>query len=145
MWRLFYNVKTDQLPHTHFDNPRDIWTNLEKIHCTHGFVTHLLLQQCFLCMTKDAAKPMIHWIVAVKQVAYQLTKISGNAPMKTLLLSPLGLPTLHDKFRCHHSLCSLPLSSGSLAWLHPLSCRGNIAATTNVSTKPWGAVLSSPG
>ena len=30
-------------------------------------------------MTKDAAKPMSHWIVAVKEVTYQLTKISATA------------------------------------------------------------------
>jgi len=79
---IILHVETEQLPHTCFEDPRDIWTSLEKIHCTCGFVTCLLLQQHFLSMMKDAAKPMSPWIAAVKQVTYQLTEISATATNK---------------------------------------------------------------
>jgi len=41
---IILHIETNQLPHTHFDDPRDIWDNLEKIHHTRGFVTCLSLQ-----------------------------------------------------------------------------------------------------
>src|SRR5882672_4533555 len=45
---IILHVETDQLPHTRFDDPRDIWTNLEKIHRARGFATRLSLRRRFL-------------------------------------------------------------------------------------------------
>src|SRR5882672_4314874 len=56
--KIILHVETNQLLHTHFNDPKDIWDNLEKIHHARGFATHLSLQQCFLSMTKDANKLM---------------------------------------------------------------------------------------
>jgi len=58
---IILHVETWPTPTHPFWWPKDIWTNLEKIHHACGFVTCLSLQQCFLSITKDTAKPMSHW------------------------------------------------------------------------------------
>ena len=68
--KIILHVETNQLLHTHFNDLKDIWDNLEKIHRAHGFATCLSLWQHFLSMMQDANKPMSHWIAVVKQVAY---------------------------------------------------------------------------
>jgi len=50
-------------------------------------------------MTKDANKPMSHWIAVVKQDTYQLTEIGTTATDKDIIITlTLGLSTLYAIF-----------------------------------------------
>ena len=41
---IILHVEPSQLPHTCFDNLKDIWDNLETVHRSHGFATCLPLK-----------------------------------------------------------------------------------------------------
>jgi gag-polypeptide of LTR copia-type len=96
---IILRVEPDQPPHTHFDNPKDIWDNLEKVHHACRFATHLLLRRQFLSMKQDELKSMHSWIATVRHLAQQLTK-AGTEVMDddiTIALT-LGLPPSYENF-----------------------------------------------
>jgi hypothetical protein len=96
---IILHVETDQLLHTCFDDPKEIWENLEKIHHARSFATHLLLRWRFLSIKKDPTKPMSHWIAAVKQVAYQLMEIGATTTDENIIIAlTLSLPASYDNF-----------------------------------------------
>ena len=41
---IILHVEPSQLPHTHFNNPKDIWDNPEKVYQSHGFAMCLSLK-----------------------------------------------------------------------------------------------------
>ena len=37
--KIILNVEKSQLPHTRYDDPKDIWESLKKVHRARGFAT----------------------------------------------------------------------------------------------------------
>jgi gag-polypeptide of LTR copia-type/Zinc knuckle len=70
--KLILNIDKSQLPHTRYDDPKEIWESLQKVHQARGFATRLSLRRCFLYMRKRDDQPMVSWISAVKNAAFQL-------------------------------------------------------------------------
>ena len=40
---IILHIEASQLPHAHYDNLKEIWENLEQVHCACGFATCLAL------------------------------------------------------------------------------------------------------
>ena len=96
---IILHIEPSQLPHTCFDNPKDIWDNLEKVHWSCGFTTCLSLKQHFLSMQKDEAQPMHAWIAAMQSIIHELadagTEVSED---DIIIILTLGLPPSYKNF-----------------------------------------------
>jgi hypothetical protein len=91
--KIILNIEKSQLPHTHYDDPKEIWESLEKIHRARGFATQLALRRRFLYMRKHDDQPMSSWISNVKNAAFQLE--SAGVPVideDIILALTEGLP-----------------------------------------------------
>ena len=40
--KIILHIEASELPHACYDNPKEIWENLEQVHHACGFATHLL-------------------------------------------------------------------------------------------------------
>ena len=91
--KIILNVEKSQLPHTRYDNPKDIWESLKKVHQAHGFTTSLALHCRFLYMHKHNDQPMSSWVSDVKNTAFQLESAGVPVIDKDIILALTeGLP-----------------------------------------------------
>ena len=91
--KIILNVEKSQLPHTCYDDPKDIWESLKKVHRVRGFTTRLALHRQFLYMRKRDDQPMSSWVSDVKNAAFQLE--SAGVPVideDIILALTEGLP-----------------------------------------------------
>ena len=96
---LILRIEPDQLPHTRFDDPKDIWENLKKVHCARGLATRLSLRRRFLSMSKDESKSMRTWIAKVRHLAHELTENGTEVTDDDIIIAlTLGLPPAYDNF-----------------------------------------------
>ena len=92
-------VEPSQLPHTCFDNPKDIWDNLEMVHWSCGFTMCLSLKPHFLSMQKDKVQPMHAWIAAMQNVVHELADASTEVSEDNIIIIlTLGLPPSYENF-----------------------------------------------
>ena len=47
-----------------------VWEELEKVHCSRGFVTKVALHREFMSMKMDTQQKMASWIGDVRNVAF---------------------------------------------------------------------------
>ena len=95
---IILHVEPSQLPHTCFDNPKDIWDKLEKVYLSCGFATCLSLK-CFLSMWKDEAQAMHAWIAAIQSVINELADASTEVSEDDIsVILTLGLPPSYENF-----------------------------------------------
>ena len=57
--KIILKIDKSQLPHTHYDDLKEIWESLQKVHQACGFATRLSLCCCFLYMRKHDDQPMV--------------------------------------------------------------------------------------
>ena len=77
------------LPHTHYDNPKEIWEILKKVHCAHGFATQLALCCCFLYMYKCDNQPRSSWVSDVKNILALTEGLSDTFSMLIVALDSI--------------------------------------------------------
>ena len=42
--KIILHIETSQLPHAHYEDPTEIWENLEQVHRARGFATCIALR-----------------------------------------------------------------------------------------------------
>jgi gag-polypeptide of LTR copia-type/Zinc knuckle len=90
---IVLHIEVSQLAHVCDENSKDIWNNLETMHCSCGLASHLTLHHHFLTMHKRVDQPMANWI------AFQLREISITVDNEDLILIlTMGLPKSYDTF-----------------------------------------------
>ena len=97
--KIILHIEASQLPHACYDDLKEIWENLEQVHCAHGFATCLALCHQFLYMQKHEDQVINAWISDVKNAAFHL-KSSGAAIIDEDIILALaaGLPESYSTF-----------------------------------------------
>jgi hypothetical protein len=94
---LKLNVDPTQLPHTRFNTPKEIWENLERIHCGKGFASRLSLLRQFHRMEKADSQTMASWIAHVRELAHRITQIGFPLQDEEIIIVlTQGLGDLYD-------------------------------------------------
>ncbi len=90
-------VKVDQLAHMTAPTAVEVWTELERVHCSRGFATTMTLRRKFMTMRKSDDQRMSSWIGDVRSVVFRLKQagISVNDEDIILVLT-MGLPLSFD-------------------------------------------------
>jgi len=97
--KIILHIEASQLPHARYDDPKEIWENLEQVHRARGFATRLALRRRFLYMQKREDQVMNAWISDVKNTAFHLES-SGVAIIDEDIILALtaGLPESYSTF-----------------------------------------------
>jgi hypothetical protein len=97
--KIILHIEASQLPHARYDDPQEIWENLEQVHRARGFATRLALRRNFLYMQKHEDQVMNSWISDVKNAAFHLES-SGVAIIDEDIILALtaGLPESYSTF-----------------------------------------------
>jgi hypothetical protein len=97
--KIILHIEVSQLPHVRYDDPKEIWENLEQVHRARGFATRLALRRQFLYMQKREDQVMSTWISDVKNAAFRLES-SGVAIIDEDIILALtaGLPESYSTF-----------------------------------------------
>jgi hypothetical protein len=97
--KIILHIEASQLPHARYDDPKEIWENLEQVHRARGFATRLALRRQFLYMQKHEDQVMNAWISDVKNAAFHLES-SGVAIIDEDIILALtaGLPESYSTF-----------------------------------------------
>ena len=91
--KIILNIEKSQLHHTFYDDPQDLWENIEKVHCAHGFATQLSLCCHFLYIHKHDDQPLSSWVSDIKNTAFQLESTRVSVINEEIILSLTeGLP-----------------------------------------------------
>lgn len=97
--KIILHVETSQLAHTRFEDPKEIWDNLESIHRSHGFSTRLALREKFL-FSKMGEKTVNAWVSEVKTLALHLEQSGVSVIDEDIILAICaGLPPIYEHFR----------------------------------------------
>ena len=97
--KIILNIDKSQLPHTRYDDPKEIWESLQKVHQARGFATCLSLCRHFLYMRKCDDQPMVSWISDVKNAAFQLEATGVTIIDEDVILALTeGLPESYSTF-----------------------------------------------
>ena len=113
---LIQRVEDSQLTHMRDWDPAVIWTNLARVHRTHGFATRLALRRRLMTSVKSESESMVAWIGKVKGLAYKLEDIgvAVSSDEKILALT-IGLDKSYDTFII--SLDSMPTDQLTLDYV----------------------------
>ena len=97
--KIILHIEASQLPHARYEDPQEIWENLEQVHRARGFATRLALRREFLYMQKREDQVMNAWISDVKNAAFRLES-SGVAVIDedVILALTAGLPESYSTF-----------------------------------------------
>jgi hypothetical protein len=97
--KIILHLNKSQLSHAHFDTTKEIWDNLARIHCAHGFGTLLAMCQKFLYMVMDKEKSMQAWVASVWDIAHHLEAANFEVTDIDLIIAlTQGLPDRYDSF-----------------------------------------------
>ena len=96
---IVLHLKLPQLLHAHSTDPYVFWEELQHMHCTQGFDTHMTLCWRFNMMTKHADQSMSSWIADVQQAVFHLKEVRYTATDEDkILVLTQSLPPLYDPF-----------------------------------------------
>jgi hypothetical protein len=70
--KIILHVEDSQLPHTRYNDPKEIWDSLARVHRSRGFGTLLSMRRRFFSMTKQDSQPMQAWIASMRHAAFEL-------------------------------------------------------------------------
>ena len=105
---IILNVETSQLPHTRFDDPKEIWAQLKKVHRAHGLSTRLGLKRQLFNMKKKPEQPMEAWVASVQDKVHLLTDETHKMDVEDHVIALLqGLPPEYAALEV--SLDAIPL------------------------------------
>ncbi len=97
---IILHVSTSQRPHTRFDDPKEIWENLKKIHQPPGLNSRFALLRQFFALVKDTDQSMLERIGQVKDlVGHLVDEKHGFNDEFIILKMTSGLPESFDSFR----------------------------------------------
>jgi hypothetical protein len=97
--KIILNVESSQLPHTRYDDPKEMWENLARIHRSRGFGTLLSMRRRFFFMTKGDSQSMQAWIAAVRHAAFELEAADFEIRDIDLIIAlTQGLPESYSSF-----------------------------------------------
>ena len=116
--KIILNIDRSQLLHTHYDNLKEIWESLQKVHQANGFSTCLSLCHHFFYMCKHNDQPMVSWISGIKNTAFQLEAAGATTIDEDVILALIeGLPESYSTslHLTAFQLTILPLTSLSPA------------------------------
>jgi len=97
--KIILHLDRSQLPHACLDTAKEIWDNLARIHCAHGFGTLLAMCRKFFYMVMDEEKSMEAWIASVRDIAHCLEAADFEVMDIDLIIAlTQGLPDRYDPF-----------------------------------------------
>lgn len=99
---IILHVDSSQKAHTRFNDPKEIWDNLAKVHLSRGLASRLSLLRQLFTMVKDPDGTMASWIADVKNVSYKLIDDKHPNPLDEEIIIAIltnGLPDSYDSLR----------------------------------------------
>jgi gag-polypeptide of LTR copia-type/Domain of unknown function (DUF4219)/Zinc knuckle len=103
--RMIRRVTAGQLPHMKDPDPRNVWTELQRVHRAGGFGSKLAMRRRFINAkmklddSREIAESMASWIGRVKGMRFELEAVGVNMTDEdVILVLTNGLPENYNQF-----------------------------------------------